>query len=377
MNRDLRILSLALLTWALGEGLFIYLIPLHMEELGASPIQIGGLMAVASLTQAAIMLPAGVAADRLGARNVILAGWILGLVTCAIMAATTQLWVFTLGWAGYGFSAWVVPPITSYIARGRGSLKPERALTLVFAAFSAGMIISPTLGGLIADRFGLRATFWPALVIMTISNAVIFLLPPQARQAKVDRQGQLALVRDRRFTGLMALLFTIIFALYLGVPLAPNYLQSHWGIEVSKIGLFGSIASLGEVILVLYLGKLSPRKSILILQATGMLYLFILLSSGLTGWLALAFFMRAGVTSTRQFIDALATRTIAPEAYGLGFAISTTTHRVANVAAAAAAGWMYNLSPAVPFQVGLLLLPITMVLTLFLTPRTVDESIPA
>ena len=43
LNRDLKLLSLSLFLWALGEGLFIFILPIYMTELGASPVQIGQL----------------------------------------------------------------------------------------------------------------------------------------------------------------------------------------------------------------------------------------------------------------------------------------------------------------------------------------------
>ena len=41
MNRDLRLVSLALLFWGFGEGLFLFIQPLYIERLGANPVQIG------------------------------------------------------------------------------------------------------------------------------------------------------------------------------------------------------------------------------------------------------------------------------------------------------------------------------------------------
>lgn len=44
MNRDLKIVSAAILVWALGEGLYRPLTPLYVAELGAGPERIGLLL---------------------------------------------------------------------------------------------------------------------------------------------------------------------------------------------------------------------------------------------------------------------------------------------------------------------------------------------
>jgi len=37
MSRDLKLITLALFLWGSGEGLFYYILPLYMQQLGAAP----------------------------------------------------------------------------------------------------------------------------------------------------------------------------------------------------------------------------------------------------------------------------------------------------------------------------------------------------
>ena len=46
IGRDNRILMLALLLWALGEGLWVNLRPIYIEQLGATPSQVGLVLAI-------------------------------------------------------------------------------------------------------------------------------------------------------------------------------------------------------------------------------------------------------------------------------------------------------------------------------------------
>jgi len=287
MNRNLKTLALALFTWALGEGLFMYLVPLYLGELGASAEQIGTLIGLGLLARVVTMLPAGLAADRLGVHRVMVGGWLTGLAAAMVMAAASGIRLFAAGWIMYGLSGWVVPALTSYVIRERGTLKPERALTWVFSAFSAGLVISPLLGGLIGEHFGLRAPFVVAVGLFGISNLVMLLRRAQPAGFKVPDYSDASLLRNRRFMVLMGVVFVAMFALWLGIPLAPIYLQERWGARVSEVGLLGSAASLGEVVLALFLGSRPPRRAFIVLQAAGLVYLLILLSTGQAGWLAL------------------------------------------------------------------------------------------
>jgi MFS family permease len=374
MNRNLKTLALALFTWALGEGLFIYLVPLHLGELGASAEQIGTLIGLGSLARVVAMLPAGFAADRLGVHRVIAGGWLTGLAAAIVMAGASGIRLFAAGWIMYGLSGWVVPALTSYVISERGTLKPERALTWVFSTFSAGLVISPALGGLIGEHFGLRSSFVVAVGLFGISNLIVRLRRPSPVGFEVPDYSDASLLRNRRFMGLMGVVFVAMFALWLGIPLAPIYLQERWGARVSEVGLLGSAASLGEVVLALFLGSRPPRRAFIALQAAGLVYLFILLSTGQAGWLALGFFFRAGALVSRQFIDAISARVVAPSQLGLAFAISATVSSVAGVVSAASAGHLYAIRAHLPFQLGLLLIPLAIALTYCFAPRPGDPE---
>ncbi len=374
MNRNLKTLALALFTWALGEGLFMYLVPLYLGELGASAEQIGTLIGLGLLARVVTMLPAGFAADRLGVHRVLVGGWLTGLAAAMVMAAASGIRLFAAGWIMYGLSGWVVPALTSYVIRERGTLKPERALTWVFSAFSAGLVISPLLGGLIGEHFGLRASFVVAVGLFGISNLVMLLRRAEPVGFKVPDYSDASLLRNRRFMVLMGVVFVAMFALWLGIPLAPIYLQERWGASVSEVGLLGSAASLGEVVLALFLGSRPPRRAFIVLQAAGLVYLLILLSTGQAGWLALGFFFRAGALVSRQFIDAISARVVAPSQLGLAFAISATVSSVAGVVSAASAGHLYAVRAHLPFQLGLLLIPLAIALTHRFAPRPGDPE---
>jgi len=44
MTPSFILVGVALFTWGMGEGMFLYFIPLYLEQLGADPIAIGSVL---------------------------------------------------------------------------------------------------------------------------------------------------------------------------------------------------------------------------------------------------------------------------------------------------------------------------------------------
>ncbi|MBN1317448.1 MAG: MFS transporter [Anaerolineales bacterium] len=370
INRDLKITGISLLAWALGEGLFANIVPIYLEELGADPVQIGSFTALFFLAQALVLLPGGLAADRWGAKRIMMIGWGFGVLVSIIMAVASDLYLFTLGWIGYGLTMWPIPALTSYIAMGRGNLSPQRSMTRVYAYYSAGLVISPSIGGLIAQLIGFRSVFYLSIVFFFISFLLISRLGNQP-PLKIGSSSQRykGLTRNKNYIFIMIIALVMNFTLYLGYPMASIFLKANWGLNLSQIGLLGSIASLGEVILALSLGNFHPRKSLVFVLLAGTVYLVVILYTGSMVWLAVAFFLRVGVSISRQFVDAMSSHVVSPPQYGLAFAINSTAGRIATVVASGAAGWLYSIRAGLVFQIGLFLIPIVLVLIQFLVPK--------
>ncbi|HLF01666.1 MAG TPA: MFS transporter, partial [Anaerolineales bacterium] len=170
LNRDLKLLSLALFLWAVGEGLFIFTLPIYMSELGATPEQIGDIFSIGAVAMAVALVPAGWAADRFGPKSGLISGWVIGASSVVFFALARGLPVFLIGWLLYRATAWVLPPISAYTTNARGDLTPERALSSVYSMFHAGLIISPAIGGYIGQNFELRVNFYIAAVLFVIST---------------------------------------------------------------------------------------------------------------------------------------------------------------------------------------------------------------
>src|SRR5512141_2796697 len=78
MSRDIKLVTLALFLWGSGEGLFLYIMPLYMQQLGATPQEIGTVLGLAAFLTACSFIPGGLLADRFDATKVLTWGSAIG-----------------------------------------------------------------------------------------------------------------------------------------------------------------------------------------------------------------------------------------------------------------------------------------------------------
>ena len=133
MSRDLILVALSLMTWGIGEGMFIFFQPIYLQQLGANPVLIGGILGGIGIVMSISYIPAGYLSDRFGRRPVLWLAWMIGAISTWVMALSSSLPTFVLGSVLYGLTSFVLPPLNSYLTPARGRLSVGRTLTLISA----------------------------------------------------------------------------------------------------------------------------------------------------------------------------------------------------------------------------------------------------
>lgn len=372
LSRDNRLLALSMLLWGMGEGLFIYIQPLYLKQLGAQPADIGGVLALNQFLLGVTFIPAGWLADRFGHRRIIIAGWAVGLVATCILAFARDLRTFVVGLMLYAVSGFVIPVISSYATAARGRAHVEQSLATVYAAFALGSVPSPTIGGWIGERWGLSTVYQAALAFMAASTLTVLFLRNQRIAAPVQERAlyRRELWQEREFVILGLLTFIVLVAMWLPLPLAPNFLQDVRGLDVSLIGILGTIASLGGIVLQLRLGRsVRPRHTLAVAQGLMLVAVLLLWQSALLPFIGVAYFLRASVSLARLSVNSITVRVVQHDQLGLAYGAIETIASLAFVAASYSAGALYTLRPEMPFIVALAALPLMIVLTAWLAPR--------
>ncbi|HUN22419.1 MAG TPA: MFS transporter [Anaerolineales bacterium] len=374
LNRNLRRLAFALLLWALGDGLFYGFISLQAERLGANEVQVGNLLAFYALTQALVVLPSGIAADRFDLKKMMMMAWWVGVLGVVLMASAS-INIFTLGLGIFGISFMFSPPTSRYITMQREGLTTQRAFSLVYSAFTAGMTVSPWIGGWIAQRYGLRTNFWVAIVLLALSALTVGTLqtvPKDPNAEKPHWADFWSLLQQKQFVRYLLVMFISMVIFHVGMALSPNYLQTRWHIDDLTYGLFGSIMALGGMLLHLFLGNFPPRRMVSGLLIMAAVYCILLLWSGNPYSLAIAYFFRSGYIIIRDYLDALTSRIAPTHQIGSAFATGLIAYLVAMMLANALAGRLYAYNINLPFWVSLVGLPMVAILTWQYLPRTKD-----
>ena len=370
MTRDNKLLAFSLAFWGLGEGLFIYILPLYLRQLGADPVAIGTILALAAAAAGLAHIPAGYLADRVGRKPVLLAGWILGLASVLVMFLAQDLWLFAAALVAYTFTGFVIAPLYAYATTARGQQSVQRALTMVSAGFYAGTIISPALGSVITRLSSLRMVFGAASVAFVLSIAAMALITSQPREAPAAGQSRYsALFRNRRFLGFLALIFSAAVAMQVGLPFMPNFVVDVRGFDPALVGLLGSANSVGIVVLSLALGQRLPRRAFMLAQVCLALSLALMLVTTSGSLLFVVYFLRAGWYLAHSMAAAQVGRVVTGAESGLAFGMTETVSSAATIVGPLAAGFLYARSPAAPFVASLVLIAITLPLVWRFAPR--------
>ncbi|MFE3205150.1 MFS transporter [Embleya sp. NPDC059237] len=233
----------------IGFYLLIPYLATHLtDDLGMSAAVVGIVLGVRNLAQQGLFILGGSAADRLGARGVIIAGCALRTVGFGLFALGDGLPVLLAaallsGLAGALFN----PAVRTYLAREAGPRRAEAfALFNVFA--TTGALVGPLLGSLLLLVDFTAAALTAAVLFAALTIAQALVLP--ARPVPAPERSVLAdwreVLGNRAFVAFsiaMAGLYGLETQLYL---LLPDGVRHATGQEaaVGLLFLTGTVANL-------------------------------------------------------------------------------------------------------------------------------------
>jgi len=373
-GREMRFIFASLLCWGFGLSLYIYVQPLYVAYLGASPEQIGLALSIGSVLGLSLSVPMARAADQIGRRRVMIAGWSLGAVATASMAvAPDWRWLVPL-FAVRQISSATMPALYGYVATNNGAGNPSAAFGQVWLGFTLGEIIGPAVGGWIGELAGMRALYWSAAFFFLLSTLFIVKVseqPTVTKERRVKTRGLLSLGGFRQLVILTVLIF---FAINVGYVMLPNYLQDVRGLSLAQIGQFGTIGSLGVAFLLAAMNRFGPERKmpLLVGQLLPILALMLWTQSSAPLLIAFGYFIHGRNRLVQPFLDGRLSLMLDQDSLNVGYGIREMAMRIGLAAAPLAAGFLYVKRPGLPLQVGMAVLTLTIALTWVLPPRAVE-----
>ncbi|MBN1312838.1 MAG: MFS transporter [Anaerolineae bacterium] len=355
---------LSLLIWALGEGLWINFRQLYLEQLGASPSQIGLALSIESIARAIPLLPAGYLIDRIGARQVMIASWLIGIGGPLIGGLAMTWQGFVPGMVIYALSGFAAPAISAYslrcIPEENVSAHSQQVLTIIYAAFPAGLVIAPTLGGLVAEELSIRACLWLAVILSGLSTIIVLMTHHVAPHPQMEDRRATGLLRNHAFISMAFFYMITMLPAYTGFAMLPNFLQNIRGFTYQIVGMLFSILPIGTVFINLFAGRINARWGLtLVLSAIWIAFLGIWQISPLAG-VGIAFFALGGIYSLRVVATAGLAQVVQTHNQGMAFSLLELLFALSMAAAARAAGELYALTSHhdLPLIIALVLLPV-------------------
>src|SRR3989339_1323244 len=146
------ILLITMFLVMVGFGIIFPVLPFFSIELGATPFQIGMLMASYSLMQFIFAPFWGGLSDKYGRRPIILIGLFGFSITFILFGMATNLFMlFASRIAGGILSSACLPTVLAYVADVTNEEDRGAGMGMVGAAMGLGIIVGPAIGGLFAQ----------------------------------------------------------------------------------------------------------------------------------------------------------------------------------------------------------------------------------
>ena len=160
------------------NGLFVFL-PLYLADVvGASPLALGFALSALQVGGLIAAPVAGTTSDRVGRRPVIVVALSASTALIAMLTFIDSETLFIAGVSVLGFAMFAMRPVIhSWLL----DLTPPRlggsATSLLFGAQAGLSTLTPAIGGLVADTWGLTSVFYFLAGTMLVANILVFLLP--------------------------------------------------------------------------------------------------------------------------------------------------------------------------------------------------------
>ncbi|TEU10424.1 MFS transporter [Candidatus Bathyarchaeota archaeon] len=275
LKRDLWLLFALNIAIGFSAQFITPLFPLYLEGLGASEMEIGLVLSLASILATAMMIPSGLMMNRIGKKRTL-------LVSVGLAALPPLLISFLDDWR------WVTPLymifsasfsffIVSRMAMISESATPRNRATLfgvMNLAWPIGGLVAPTLSGFLVENFGWAPIFQVTTLIMAASLIPTLRLEEPAAPIEVEQvTAKRPSIFDREYLPFMTLIFLFHFLAgmmegMIGTVL-PLFLKNQIMISESLIGLFFTASSILILILQIPSGRLADRygrKKVLVLS---------------------------------------------------------------------------------------------------------------
>jgi FSR family fosmidomycin resistance protein-like MFS transporter len=185
-NRSLILISISSGFRAMTQSSLYVFLPLYLSyEMGFSPFLVGlGMF----LLQAAGFIAApisGHVSDKVGRKKIVMGSMMMTAVVLVFMALAGKSYIFIFFIALLGFFLYALRSVMqAWLMETTPKKMAGTSISLLFSVQSLFSSVSPLLGGIIADKFGLFSAFYYIAATIIIANFLVFFIPKEQKQIK-------------------------------------------------------------------------------------------------------------------------------------------------------------------------------------------------
>ncbi|MFD0824118.1 MFS transporter [Neobacillus sp. M.A.Huq-85] len=342
----------------IGFGIIIPVLPFYAEQIGASPTELGLLMAVYSFMQLIFAPIWGRVSDRIGRKPVMMIG-IAGLgISFLIQGLSTQLWMlFAARILGGMLSSANMPTAMAYVADITSEENRGKGMGIIGAATGLGFVFGPAIGG-IFSKISLGLPFLLASASSFITLILVFLL---LRESSVKKSVEKRPSLLEAFNGPTSILF--IMQLLISLSLSgleatfAYFAAKKAGMDTSELGYVFMIMGFASAIIqggmVGRLTKIYGERVVIqggiIVSAIGF-GLILLVDSFLSAAVYLTIF-GIGNGVIRPSVSALLTKT-SSAGHGSTTGLLSSFDSLGRIIGPPLGGWLFSITIGLPYISG-------------------------
>jgi len=182
-NRTVLMLSLGSAVRAMTAMTLLAFLPVFLaNELGYSPAWVGGILFALQAAGFAAAPVTGHLSDRMGRRNIIMTSMAMSAVVLLFMAFAGRSPAFALFVAFLGFFLFAIRAVLqAWLLDATPKQLGGTSIGILFGAQALGSAIGPLIGGVIADHYGIIATFYYLAATIVVANMFILFTPAEPR----------------------------------------------------------------------------------------------------------------------------------------------------------------------------------------------------
>jgi MFS family permease len=248
----------------LGIAIMLPLLPLYGLHLGATPTELGLMTTAFAIANAAAQFGSGFFIDRFGSRRFVLVGTgIYASANALIASASSALALIGFrGLAGLGGGTNMMATRV-YASHAADPARLAFFNSILSAAASAGSVLGPALGGIVAASADLRTPFMIVAVTSTLAFvAAIFLPRPRGereRDAAPPSAIPAATVWNRSVFVLLAGNLFLLVGFGGWITSYAPFATQRLGWSTFDVGIIFTLFGIGDITLGPWLGHLADR----------------------------------------------------------------------------------------------------------------------